>query len=167
MLSRTFQEGNTLHQQGKLEITLEEDDLDAFETIMNIIHHRKDIPKRLEPWQLANIAVLVDKYEFHDAVRFFMDFWIEICIRSTGWLHKGNARIIGDKLLRTLEDIGNWLCISWVMGREDDFKTVTRKMIRESMVSGSPSDVETDKWPIPQSILGKFIIQPVFVFVLC
>jgi hypothetical protein len=69
LLNNKMQEGDTLRRQGSLELSLHDDNVSAFAIIMNIIHGRNNsLPDKVPFQTLVNLAVLVDKYNFHESV---------------------------------------------------------------------------------------------------
>ncbi|KAH6842654.1 hypothetical protein B0I37DRAFT_382490 [Chaetomium sp. MPI-CAGE-AT-0009] len=77
MLRPNFKEGHRLAQTGSAEIELPEDDADAIETILNIIHGRNDkVPDTLGPDELLQVAIAVDKYDCLVSLSFAIRVWI-------------------------------------------------------------------------------------------
>jgi len=98
-----FQEGTTLALSGKAEISLPDDDSEAFVVLLNVIHARsKFIPSTVSLEQLTKIAVLVDKYRLHGAVSICTDLWVQRVESSRSYLL----------------DISQWLCICWVFQKK-------------------------------------------------
>lgn len=80
MLSSGFSEGDMLKSYGKVEIPLPEDCHEAFGVIMNAIHGRPHLipgPKDVTPKLVANIAILLDKYQFEPIFGHFRTPWFE------------------------------------------------------------------------------------------
>jgi len=63
-----FKEGHDL-AKGTAEVPLPDDDPTAFQILLDIIHHRyRRVPKKLDLDTVAEIAILVDKYQVHEYV---------------------------------------------------------------------------------------------------
>ncbi|PGH31789.1 hypothetical protein GX50_05455 [[Emmonsia] crescens] len=143
MLQRKFSESNALHKTGSVEIPLPDDDPDAFLILLNIIHgHMRKVPTELDIVTYTQVAVLADKYDVHEAVEIFSNFWFE-------------------KLKATIpqtytEDIPGWICICWVFNRPQEFKHVTRLALRQGRQNIPSGDL-----PIPASIVDAINDQRV------
>jgi hypothetical protein len=140
MLSVHFREGSELQSRGKAEITLPDDDPDAFTILLDIIHGRtKKVPRRVDDLiPLTDLAVLVDKYQLLEAVDFFSTTWI-------GWPAAGIPKASAD-------DLFLWLCISWVFKSSLRFTEITQILMRtgDREIEADPED----ELPIPQTILS-------------
>lgn len=140
MLQRRFNESNVLRRTGSVEIPLPDDDPDAFLILLNIIHGRiRKVPLQVDLQMLTQLAILVDKYEIHECVEMFTNFWFAH-LQPT----------IPDKYT---EDIPSWICISWVFGKHDEFKTATRLLLHERREA-----LPMGELPIPISVVGEFIL---------
>ncbi|QSZ33638.1 hypothetical protein DSL72_005206 [Monilinia vaccinii-corymbosi] len=77
MFQHRFREGEELHQTGMVVVSLPEDNPDKFLMLVNIIHCRgADVPLKISPEDLCDLAILVDKYEMHSAVKFVSNVWV-------------------------------------------------------------------------------------------
>ena len=147
MLSREFKEGVTLQKQGLLELPLPDDDPKALLILLNIIHgHVWDVSRQINLQMLTKIAILVDKYEFHESIALFSEIWIE-------------------KLEATLptsftNDAIQWLCISCVFGRTLEFKKMTYFAIWQSVCNVSGL---TGQYPIRESVIGMKVLHCAFL----
>ena len=109
MLSRDFNEGVTLEKQGVLEVPLPDDDHAALLIVLNVIHgHIRKVPRQIDLQTLTKIAVLVDKYEFHESVEWFPDSWID---------HLKSNLPTAD-----ITNVAAWLCIFWVLKKPVEFE---------------------------------------------
>ena len=87
---------------------------EAFQIIMNVVHSKTEkVPRRVSLELLAQIAVVVDYYKFHGAVKFFSDTWIE---------EIGKGGSIPEEYCR---DLILWLCVACVFEKAEIFHTVT------------------------------------------
>ncbi|PGH07768.1 hypothetical protein AJ79_06156 [Helicocarpus griseus UAMH5409] len=135
MLQRKFSESNTLNKTGSVEISLPDDDPDAFLILLNIIHgHIRKVPAELDVDTYTQVAVLADKYDVHEAVELFSNFWFDKLKLSIPQTYT--------------EDIPGWICICWVFNRPQEFKHVTRLALRQGK-----GDLPVGELPIPLSIV--------------
>ncbi|WEW58714.1 hypothetical protein PRK78_004182 [Emydomyces testavorans] len=122
-------------EEGSVEIPLPDDDPDALLILLNIIHgHVRKVPLIVDLVTLTQLAILVDKYDIHEAVELFSNFWFEN-LKST----------IPEKYT---DDIPAWICISWVFNRSIEFKKTTRLALRQGRHSIPSADL-----PIPSSVV--------------
>lgn len=141
MLSVHFREGLELQSRGKAEITLPDDDPDAFTILLDIIHGRtRKVPRRFDDLvPLTDLAVLVDKYQLLEAVYFFSTTWI-------GWPPTSVPKVSSD-------DLFLWLCVSWVFKSSLRFTEITQRLMRtgDREIGVDPED----ELPIPVTILSN------------
>jgi BTB/POZ domain len=113
----TFKEGRKLSSAGKVEVSLPDDDPTSFKIILDIIHGRnKQVPRQISLQLLTEISVLVNKYQMTEAVESFSEGWIDAL--------KGG---LPTKYTRDEEIwvVHYWLGISWVFGKDEEFKNMT------------------------------------------
>ncbi|KAH8597767.1 hypothetical protein B0O99DRAFT_684479 [Bisporella sp. PMI_857] len=135
----TFKEGTELATSATAEISLPDDDPDAFLILLNIIHGQtRDIPRKVELLLLSKIAVLVDKYRLHKAVIFFSDTWVDAITSELQVCHD-------------IDHLYHWIHVSYVFSREDEFNTATSYAIARS--TASFGGVGMPLLPIPACIL--------------
>ena len=140
MLSRNFREGTTLKAVGIVEIDLPDDDPDALALLLNVIHSRsKSVPSKLGLSSLCRLALLVDKYQMHEAFNLLASMWIAHAV-SKGWPEKFDARM------------RQMLYVSWVFRSPREFRGSTRFAIKES--TGQILDDMKDL-PISDAVLGQ------------
>lgn len=127
MLQRNgFKEGCTLASTGAVEVPLPDDRPEAFITILDIIHGRtRKVPRKIELDMLTKIAVLVDKYSFHEAVEMFSDMWVARLDPPWKKGRDGEKLDIFPDLIET-DILCSWLTISWVFGKADLFREATK-----------------------------------------
>lgn len=139
MLQASFKEGKTLRDEGKVEISLPDDDPDSFELLMNIVHNRtRRIPRRIEMGQLSDLSILVDKYQMAECLELVLDMYMPHLRESIPVSFSSNLL--------------PWLSITWIFGFAADFKQLTRIAILESEGRlGSPLG---DELPFPERVIG-------------
>ncbi|KAK4245502.1 hypothetical protein C7999DRAFT_16311 [Corynascus novoguineensis] len=77
MLRPNFEEGQQLAKTGSAEIALPEDDAEAMEIILNVIHGRNDqVRDTLSPNELLQIAIASDKYDCCVSLAFAIRIWL-------------------------------------------------------------------------------------------
>ena len=142
-----FIEGATLHAEGAVEVPLPDDDPAALAILIDITHCRSGrVPTKVDLKLLTHLAMLVDKYQLHQAIEGFCVGWIEAL--------KGGAgipRAISGDLLP-------WLCISWVFAMETEFKQFTRILQHECTKSLAEPELNSE-WnlPVSKAVFGMFI----------
>jgi hypothetical protein len=142
----TFKEGRKLGSAGKVEVPLPDDNPDQFQVVLDIIHGRnRRVGREIDLDSLTAISIVVDKYQMAEAVESFLDGWIE-------GLRKGlPTKYITDK---EIQDVHRWLGISWVFGKEEEFKEMT-KLTERGCYASLAEDIE-EGLPIPDLIVGMF-----------
>jgi hypothetical protein len=134
-----FKEGLELGSTGKAEISLPDDDPDAFAILLNIIHGRtRQVPRDVDLDLLSRISTLVDKYQLHEVVEIMSDRWISLLVSN-----------IPEEFT---DDLQAWLSISWVFEKPRIFREVTK--IAERQSRGRVGE-DRDDIPIPDRVLGK------------
>lgn len=90
LLGPKFAEGQKLLTQGNVEIALPEDDPEAMETILCVLHGRNDrVPERIPGDKLCVVAMLCDKYDLFIPLKFAIQKWLNVhllCNTSESWL---------------------------------------------------------------------------------
>ncbi|KAL2192952.1 hypothetical protein P885DRAFT_64422 [Corynascus similis CBS 632.67] len=77
MLRPNFEEGQQLAKTGSAEIALPEDDAEAMEIILNVIHGRNDqVRDTLSPNELLQVAITSDKYDCCAPLTFAIRIWL-------------------------------------------------------------------------------------------
>ncbi len=108
-----------LTKDGHHQITAEDWDVRALLAILYAVHGRNNyVPKIVTLELLCKIAVLVDYYRVHEAVRFPCLLWVDDLRGSV-------PRTYGRELVL-------WLCVSWVFQNEDILQAVAATAIGES-----------------------------------
>ncbi|KAH0423698.1 hypothetical protein CcaCcLH18_11994 [Colletotrichum camelliae] len=106
-------------EDGRRHIQEKDWDADALLILMQIFHARtQNIPRSVDLEQLAKIAVLVDYYDCHDTVEFFVTLWI----------HSLQEQLS----LQCNRELVLWLLVSVVFRRDDLFQAVTKIAVTKS-----------------------------------
>ncbi|CAK7274998.1 hypothetical protein SEPCBS119000_006459 [Sporothrix epigloea] len=83
MLGPNFAEGQQLKKSGLTEVVLPDDDAEAMELILKVIHGCNDtVPEKLTPDELVAVAVAADKYDCVGSLTFAMQIWLS-CMSMT------------------------------------------------------------------------------------
>ncbi|KAL1614715.1 hypothetical protein SLS56_012026, partial [Neofusicoccum ribis] len=136
MFSSDLAEGYALHAQGSVEVAFRSlQNPEAFVTLLQIIHGQtRRVPRRVTPEILAEMAVLVDYFDCHEAVEPFTDMWVD-------GLKEGIPTMFS-------EDICRWICIAWVFRKTDEFRLATKVAQR-----GSCEPLVCEAYPIPERVM--------------
>ncbi|TVY46829.1 hypothetical protein LOCC1_G003391 [Lachnellula occidentalis] len=128
MLSGPFNEGETLAATGKVEISLPEDDPVAFTILMNIIHHRsRAVPRKITLKSLVAVAILTDKYEFHQDVETYGEIWLKA------------LKLAVEVSDLSVYDVFSWLSVAWVFRRQASENHLSR-LIKEIVLNRTWDD---------------------------
>ncbi|RAL60356.1 hypothetical protein DID88_000132 [Monilinia fructigena] len=145
MLKNTFSEGTTLMTIGQVKIPLPEDDPTIMTSLVLLIHNRHNHPEIRPPRDLNFLnkaAILVDKYQLHEAVNYFAAAWTRF------YLDRNPIR------LHPFRDFPLLFCVTWVFELEAPFKEITR-FIQYNCV-GSIKDlmkIGGENLPIPAGVI--------------
>ena len=102
-------------------ITLKEDDFDATELIMKVIHHQNStIPVQMSFQQLDAIAVICDKYDLRVCLIPWSYHWMQPYMKTT-----------------EKDGFESWLFISIVFRNEIAFTRITKHLILNSTLSST------------------------------
>ena len=89
---------------------------------------------------LVEVGVLVDKYGLLEAVELMGEIWIAALVKGRGGLP-----------LTLEDDLMDWIWVTWVFQKGEEFRHVTRVMERESNC-----EIQAESLlPIPTSIIGN------------
>ncbi|TGO07703.1 hypothetical protein BTUL_0252g00040 [Botrytis tulipae] len=142
-----YNEGTTLSHVGNVEIPLPEDDTEIMTILVLLIHGSHD-HSDFHPLTtidcLGQAAILVDKYQMHEATYFITAQWARLYFHA--------SPIISHRL----SDLTFLFCITWVFNLADEFQEVTRQMQYKTVgsiidsVARFPVDL-----PIPHSGLQR------------
>ncbi|KAK1830933.1 hypothetical protein QBC39DRAFT_260074 [Podospora conica] len=126
--------------EGQFRVDASEWDPAAFAIVLNLVHgwHRRT-PKSVTLETLANIAAIVDYYEFYEAVEVACSSWV-----STLRVSEPIPEEPGRKLYL-------WMLNAWVFGLDDIFKSTTKAAIlHATSVLEAP-----DNLPIPAKVFDR------------
>jgi BTB/POZ domain len=142
LLKGGFAECHTLTSAGTAEISLPDDDPQAMQILLNIIHgHTRKVPREIKFDTLTQISILIDKYCLHEVVEVFTDIWFDkLKCEIPEWFSEEKSM--------------PWLCVSWVLRKADYFERITRVAMRES--EGHLEVAMKIPLPIPESILSQY-----------
>lgn len=124
-------------EKPEVELDLGTVDIEAFRTILAIIHGRtRRVPRRINLDQLVELGVLVNRFKCLETVDTFGQIWIE------GLKHHISTSFSPQTI--------KWIFVSWAFQHEEIFATVTRT----AEIKGR-SDMDTLGLPIPVAIKSK------------
>jgi hypothetical protein len=119
ILRGDFKEGVDLRTTKVTEIPLVEDHPAALLILLNIIYgHTRRVPRAVDFRILTRIAVLVDKYQFHEVAEMFTNTWVE--------------KLRGSMPTSLTDDLRAAICIYWVFRKSSEFKRVTQIALMDS-----------------------------------
>lgn len=119
---------------GRYHIKAEDWDPEAFLIVLNVCHLRnKDVPKILTLEMLANVALIADYYDLHEALEAYTAMWSREAPEAT-----------------TTDEASLWIWISWTFRWADQFAHNTHLAI----MNGIGPSMETLDLPIPERVVG-------------
>lgn len=147
--THAMSEASTLQATGRVEIPLPEDDLDAMLIILRIIHHRyAEVSRHISRSVLAQVAILVDKYDLRKSVEFVSTTWFD---------NFGISKKRGTSLpAKFCNELLEWLFVSWVFGYADIFFSMTRIAMAQSWCRLDNDSLP--QFPFPNSLIGKYCL---------
>jgi len=145
MLQGSFGEGQTLRADGRVTIPLPEDDPNAMILILNVIHHRdRSVPTSISRKLMAQVLVLVDKYQFSECLHFASKTWVQNLNRT-------------ELPYSFSSELMEWIYIAWVHNLETTFRASTRTAILTATHVIKERDVMG--LSIPSSVLERMNAQ--------
>lgn len=156
----TFKEGRKLRAARKVEVPLPDDDPTPFRIILDIIHGRnRQVPRKVDLETLTSISIVVDKYQMAEAVESLSDGWIEALREGlpTKYETEKEAPVgapVGAQIVH------RWLGISWVFGKDQEFKAMS-ELIERNCYADLKEDIE-ERLPIPDLVLSTLSRHPQF-----
>lgn len=138
-----FSESEELKEHGFVQVELldPEDDPTATMIILGILYGEDvQVPTELDLATLANVAVLVDKYQWHELVTPHAISWFDSLLNS-----QGLPDAFDESLLM-------WLFIAWLFGMKDHFKAVSRIAQQNACKS---IDLTDEKIRLPSRALSR------------
>ncbi|PGH09681.1 hypothetical protein AJ80_07632 [Polytolypa hystricis UAMH7299] len=137
MLNSKFKEGKGL-ADGFAEVSLPDDNPEMLVILLNIIHgFSRRVPRILDLDDLLEAAILVDKYDLHEAVEVFSEMWIR--------------HLEGSLPTTYCDDVICWMCISSVFRHSPILKAMTKLAWKLAI---GPICNEGDL-PIPAEVITK------------
>lgn len=124
MFDGRFKEGEGLRSEDLKEIPLVDDDLEATELLVRIIHHQSwSISRVLSTTELRDLGVVVDKYACHECTDFAVSVWL--------------ARLKPDALSHA--EMVALMDACYLLDRPEDFKRYTQSFVMDI-------SLENDEW---------------------
>jgi hypothetical protein len=142
-----FREGAELRASGAAEIVLHDDAAPALLTALTVVHGRLSrVPRALGLADVADIAVLVDKYGLHDTLCLHGDLWLDHVARQQALPSMAGA-----------SEFMPWLCAAWVFRRSSDFRALTQVAQQQwdGPLGTGKQPPAADGFPVPASFLRK------------
>lgn len=140
LLKGGFAESHSLNSASPAKITLPEDDPEALQILLNIIHgHMRKVPRDMKFGTLLQISILIDEYCLREVAELFTDMWFDQLKRHIPGFFR--------------EELMPWLCVSWVLQKPHHFNDITRFAMRES--EGYREGATKSNSPIPNKVLGQ------------
>jgi hypothetical protein len=107
-------------------------DAEAFLIVMRVIHlQNRQVPKAVSLELMTKIAVIVDFYEFEEAVEGWTDRWLALLLRSP----------VPQRYCR---DVVLWICIARIFGLRNEYRASTEVVIRHA--TGNINTMELPIW---------------------
>lgn len=95
MMGPHFKEGHTLAATSRIEIQLPDDDGQAMKTICCVLHQRNSlVPDKLTPREILKVAILVDKYNWCEALKVNVWFWVNQHLETAGNADRCNLLLV-------------------------------------------------------------------------
>jgi hypothetical protein len=139
MFNGHFAEGQDLSSASPRVVPLPDDDSRLMEILCNIFHLRmSEVPEDLNAISLADLAILCDKYDCREGVRFHAKVWIS-------------------QLLLQLGDVGfeKLLFVTYMLDLPAEFYNVTLSLIRDRATSIKAEVAGHGQDMIPLGVFGK------------
>lgn len=143
----TFREGELLKSRDLAEVDLPDDDPEAFEILMNILHGwSSKVPEQVTLELLTKLSVLADKYQILEPLTVYLRQWWPELKKQLPGEYDAN--------------VPSWLSICWVFKFKVEFEQVTKVAMRgcntKILIPGA-----TDL-PIPERLIGKGYLTCIF-----
>ena len=150
-----------------MELSLTDDDPDAFAVILRILHLDFDnIPNAMalsaedeEKHKLYEVAIICDKYDMRHVLLFWLKIWTAPCLNMLNFKNIAMSTTTGSR----------WLFIAYAFGYERVFHSVSKELILHCHVGSSgelflPSRKHgrLDTYYLPQSVIGTSLTLDLF-----
>jgi hypothetical protein len=141
-----FREGAELRAHGAVEVELHDDNAQALLTALMVVHGRlRRVPRAVDLAALGHIAIIIDKYGLHEALREHGNMWfnrLQKQDRDTGTAR--HRRFLW------------WLVVAWVLRHGNNFRTLTRIAQQNwdgPLGTGAQPRIPSG-FPVPATVLG-------------
>jgi hypothetical protein len=153
LLKGKFREAEEMRTKGFGRIDLLDDDPEAFEILLNLIHlNHAVIPVKVDLCLLVHLAILVDKYDLYKSTHIIKDIWIDNLLLE--------ERIPID----SSRDLFAWIGILRIFKRPREFTISTRVAITMTPITGWNAFRDLHHFisferlpqipPVPESVIG-------------
>lgn len=145
----SFREGELLKSRDLAEVDLPDDDPEAFEILMNILHGwSSKVPEQVTLELLTKLSVLADKYQVLEPLAVYLRQW---------WPE------LKKQLPREYDStVPSWLSVCWVFKFREEFEEITEVAMRECntkiIITGAT------ELPIPERLIGKRSLSFIFQY---
>jgi hypothetical protein len=141
MFNGRFAEGQDLSSASPRGVPVPDDDPTLMEILCNIFHLRMlEVPEELALKSLADFALLCDKYDCREAVRFHVKSWV------LGHISNPDA-----------PDYEKLLFVTYVLDLPHEFRTVTLAIVRDRKTGIKVSIATHGQAFIPLTLLGAWL----------
>lgn len=138
-----FPEGKQLKENGFVQIRLSdpEDKPEAFMIVLSALYEKDiQLPTKIEFQTLQNVAVLIDKYQWHAPITPHVISWFDDLQSTPAFSNSFD------------EDLLMWLWIAWLFGIRDHFKSLSRIAQQHAC---KPIQLIEENNRLPARIVGK------------
>jgi BTB/POZ domain-containing protein len=138
-----FAEGKQLKENGTVQIRLSdpEDKPEAFMIILGALYEKNaQLPTKIDFQTLQEVAVLVDKYQWHVPMTPHMISWFD-SLRNSPVFPQSYSK-----------DILIWLWIAWLFGMKDQFKSISGFAQQHACNSIDPTE---EYIRLPERVVGR------------
>jgi len=119
-------------------VRLEDDDPETMGVVLRVLHVRNYlVPRRITLQSMVHVAVICDKYGFHEGLQVMVDIWTE------------SLKADRVSIAAYPED---WLLITWMFGPEDIFTQVSRSLILRGLESSDGLVFGDDRLSLSESV---------------
>ncbi|KAI5807252.1 hypothetical protein DFH27DRAFT_545443 [Peziza echinospora] len=142
-----FSEGRSLANGTLSNLNLCEDDPDATEIILNVIHHRgMQVPQLVQSSLLFSIGELCDKYDMVGTLQGWANLWMSKIPAedSAPWSHPTSSSTPP----APHTSVVRWLALSWAFRHPDTFEAITRHLIPNSKFTADGTLVDHTGAPL-------------------
>jgi hypothetical protein len=145
----SFREGAELRSSGAVKIELHDDAAPALLTALTVVHAQLSrVPRSMALAEVADIALVVDKYGLHDTLCLHGDMWLDKLAQQNPLPSSASA-----------DEFMPWLCAAWVFRRQDEFRALTQVAQQQwdGPLGTGAQPAARGGFPVPLSILGTYL----------